>query len=156
MYNARIKEKWWFSQCGRTWLVCISQVLIPAEHLWCDFNADLEPKIHHQTPIAEHVDVSRAGCYTWTVGHCGGSEVKNYINTYLFISFLHRTIVSCLNVSSRATGFHLVLSVYIFFYSQSRGVPLTAIIWLTDCNVKNLCLCSTEETKSPTYWMPWG
>ncbi len=22
MYKARIKEKWWFSRCGRTWLVC--------------------------------------------------------------------------------------------------------------------------------------
>ncbi len=22
MYKTRIKEKWWFSQCGRTWLVC--------------------------------------------------------------------------------------------------------------------------------------
>ncbi len=37
MYKTRIKEKWWFSQCGRTWLVCKIQVLIPAEHLWCDF-----------------------------------------------------------------------------------------------------------------------
>ncbi len=33
MYKTRIKEKWWFSQCGRTWLVCRK----PAEHLWCDF-----------------------------------------------------------------------------------------------------------------------
>ncbi len=32
MYKTRIKEKWWFSQCGRTWLVWT-----PAEHLWCDF-----------------------------------------------------------------------------------------------------------------------
>ncbi len=38
MYKTRIKEKWWFSQCG--WKVSVSaesQVLIPAEHLWCDF-----------------------------------------------------------------------------------------------------------------------
>ncbi len=33
MYKTRIKEKWWFSQCGRTWLVCRN----PAEHFWCDF-----------------------------------------------------------------------------------------------------------------------
>ncbi len=33
VYKARIKDKWWFSQCGRTWLVCRN----PAEHLWCDF-----------------------------------------------------------------------------------------------------------------------
>ncbi len=32
MYKTRIKEKWWFSQCGRTWLVCWKT----AEHLWCD------------------------------------------------------------------------------------------------------------------------
>ncbi len=32
MYKTRIKEKWWFSQCGRTWLVCrkssLNQVLV--------------------------------------------------------------------------------------------------------------------------------
>ncbi len=45
-----------------------------------------------------------------------------------------------------------------FFYSQSRGSHWlllydwqTATVW-----VKNLRLCSTEETKSPTSWMPWG
>ncbi len=27
-----IKEKWWFSQCGRTWLVCRKQL-----NTWCDF-----------------------------------------------------------------------------------------------------------------------
>ncbi len=26
MYKTRIKEKWWFSQCGRTWLVCRKQL----------------------------------------------------------------------------------------------------------------------------------
>ncbi len=31
---------------------------------------------------------------------------------------------------------------------------MTAIIWLTTDWVKNPCLCSTEETKSPTSWMP--
>ncbi len=28
-----------------------SQVLIPAEHLWCDFKCRLEPKINHQAPM---------------------------------------------------------------------------------------------------------
>ncbi len=32
MYKTRIKEKWWFSQCGRTWLVCRKQL-----NTWCDF-----------------------------------------------------------------------------------------------------------------------
>ncbi len=64
-----------------------------------------------------------------------------------------------LNVLSRAAGFNLVLSEYVLvFFSQSREshwLPLydwqTATVW-----VKNLCLCSTEETKSPTSWMPLG
>ncbi len=40
MCKARIKEKLWFSQCGRTDWSAESQVLIPAdwaEHLWFDF-----------------------------------------------------------------------------------------------------------------------
>ncbi len=93
-----------------------------------------------------------------TVGHCGGSEVKNDINTVQFLAQTDRFVSLDLNVSSLAAGFNLVLSVYVFFYSQSRGshwLPLydwqTATVW-----VKNLCLCSTEETKSPTSWMPWG
>ncbi len=52
-----------------------------------------------------------------TVVHCGGSEVKNYVNTVQFLA----QIVSCLNVSSRAAGFHLVLSVYIFFTLKAVG-----------------------------------
>ncbi len=72
-----------------------------------------------------------------TVGHYSGSEVKNDINT---VQFLAQT--DCFDC----------------FDSQSRGshwLPLydwqTATVW-----VKYLCLCSTEETKSPTSWMPWG
>ncbi len=47
MYKTRIKEKWWLSQCGRTWLVCRKQLNTPGVTL----NADLEPKTHHQTPM---------------------------------------------------------------------------------------------------------
>ncbi len=47
MYKTRIKEKWWFSQCGRTWLVCRKQLNTSGVTL----NADLEPKTHHQTPM---------------------------------------------------------------------------------------------------------
>ncbi len=39
-----------------------------------------------------------------------------------------------LNVSSWATRFNLVLSVYVFFSLSKSWVPLTDIIWLTDCN----------------------
>ncbi len=50
-----------------------------------------------------------------TVGPCGGSEVKNYINTVQFLAQTDRFVSLDLNVSSRAAGFNLVLSVYVFF-----------------------------------------
>ncbi len=49
MYKTRIKEKWWFSQCGRTRLSAERQVLIPAEHLCCDFTCRPWAKNHHIT-----------------------------------------------------------------------------------------------------------
>ncbi len=50
-----------------------------------------------------------------TVGPCGGSEVKNNINTVQFLAQTDRFVSLDLNVSSRAAGFNLVLSVYVFF-----------------------------------------
>ncbi len=44
MYKTRIKEKWWFSQCGRTWLVCRKQLNTSGVTL-------NEPQTHHQTPM---------------------------------------------------------------------------------------------------------
>ncbi len=94
------------------------------------------------------------------VSTCSGSDIKYDINTVQFLAqtdcFMSSSRVL---VSSRAAGFNLVLSVYVCFFLLSKTwVPLTAIIWLTDATVwvKNLCLCSTEETKSPTSWMPLG
>ncbi len=56
-----------------------------------------------------------------TVGPCSGSEVKK-IYKYCSVSCTDRCFVSYdLNVSSRAAGFNLVVSVYSFFYSQSHG-----------------------------------
>ncbi len=55
-----------------------------------------------------------------TVGQCGGSEVKNYINTVQFLAQTDHFVSLDLNVSSRAAGFNLILSVYVFFLSQSR------------------------------------
>ncbi len=76
-------------------------------------------------------------------------------NRTVFIYFFY--LWSAARISSRAAGFNLVLSVYVFLVSQSRGshwLPLydwqTTMVW-----VKNIRLCSTEETKSPTSWMPW-
>ncbi len=44
MYKTRIKEKWWLSQCGRTWLVCRKQLNTSGVTL-------NEPQTHHQTPM---------------------------------------------------------------------------------------------------------
>ncbi len=60
-----------------------------------------------------------------TVGPCGGSEVKNNINTVQFLTQTDRFVSLDLNVSSRAAGFNLVLSVYVFL---SLKAVLTSII----------------------------
>ncbi len=75
-----------------------------------------------------------------------------------FLAQTDRFVSKDLNVLSRAAGFNLVLSVYVFFFSQSREYHwLTLYDWQTAAVwVKNLLLCSTEETKSPTSWMPLG
>ncbi len=56
-----------------------------------------------------------------TLGPCGGSEVKNYINTVQFLAQTDRFVSLDLNVSTRATGFNLVLSVYVFFSLKAVG-----------------------------------
>ncbi len=81
-------------------------------------------------------DVSCAGCCVnalRTVGPGGGSEVKNDINTVQLLAQTDRFVSKDLNVSTWAKGFNLVLSVNVFFLSMP-WVPLTDIIWLTDCN----------------------
>ncbi len=56
MYKERIKEKWWFSQCGRTWLVCRN----PSPNLsWtplCDFKC--RPWAKNSSPNTN--DISRS------------------------------------------------------------------------------------------------
>ncbi len=47
MYKTRIKEKWWFSQCGRTWLVCRKQLNTSGVTL-------NETQTHHQTLMTLH------------------------------------------------------------------------------------------------------
>ncbi len=56
-----------------------------------------------------------------TVGPGGRSEVKYDINTVQFLAQTDRFVSKDLNVSSRAAGFNSVLSVYVFFLSQSCG-----------------------------------
>ncbi len=66
---------------------------------------------------------------------------------------LFRVLRPQCTVTSRSVSFGFVG--VCFFYSQSRGSHwLPLYDWQTG-TVKNLCLCSTEETKSPTSWMPW-
>ncbi len=67
-----------------------------------------------------------------TVGYCGGSEVKNYRNTVQFLAQTNCLMFLDLNVLSRAAGFSLVLSVYVFFLLSKPWVPLTQLYdWQT-------------------------
>ena len=49
------------------------------------------------------------------VGHSGVLEVKNYINTVRFLAQTDHFVSQDINVSSRAAGFNLDLSVHVFF-----------------------------------------
>ncbi len=90
---------------------------------------------------------------SWTLQWIRGK--KNYINTVQFLAQTDCFVSYDLNVSSRAAGFNLVVSVYSFFTLKAMGPIDYHYIWLTVW-VKHLCLCSTEEIKSPTSWKPWG
>ncbi len=81
---------------------------------------------------------------------------QRYNTIQILCNLLHRGIVSCLKTSMyRHEPQGLIWFCLCMFYSLSKPrVPLTAIIWLW--RDKNLHLCSTEETNSPTSWMPWG
>ncbi len=65
-----------------------------------------------------------------TVGQCGGSEVTKNINTVQFLAQTDRFVSLDLNVSSQAAGFHLVLSVYVFFFSLSKPLKNKIIVTL--------------------------
>ncbi len=94
-----------------------------------------------------------------TVGQCGGSEVKNYINTVQFLAQTNHFVSLDLNVSSRAARFNLVLSVC-FFFSQSRESHLlslydwqTATVWVK----KNfVCVLLKKQSHLHLGWMPLG
>ncbi len=60
-----------------------------------------------------------------TVVHCGGSEVKNYVNTVHFLAQTDYFVSQCIATSRRVSfGF-----VYVYFFLLSKPwVPLTAII----------------------------
>ncbi len=57
-----------------------------------------------------------------TVGQCGWIRgKKNAINTVQFLAQTDCFVSLDLNVSSRAAGFNLVLSVYVFFSLKAVG-----------------------------------
>ncbi len=63
-----------------------------------------------------------------TVGQCSGSEVKKKdINIVQFLAQTDLFVSLDLNVSSRAAGFNLILSVYVCFFSLKAVSPI-------DCN----------------------
>ncbi len=65
-----------------------------------------------------------------TFEQCGGSEVKNNINTVQFLAQTNRFLSLDLNVSSRAARFNLVLSVYVFF--SVKAVSPIDCYYMTD------------------------
>ncbi len=68
------------------------------------------------------------------VGSCGGSEVKkNNVNSVQFLAQTDRFVSLDFDVSSRAGGLFW-FCLCMFFWLSKPWVPLTAIIWLTDCN----------------------
>ncbi len=103
------------------------------------------------------ISIRRVGIRT--VGQCSGSEVKNDINTVRFLAQTNRFVSLDLNVSSRAAGFNLVLSVYVcFFFSQSlesHWLPLydwqTATVW-----VKNFVCVILKKQSHLHLGCPWG
>ncbi len=102
------------------------------------------------------VDGTRARCCGWAQDSwtLPVSEVKDDINT---VQFLTQTDCFISMYCQESQGL-IWICLCMFFYSQrfcAHWLPLndwqTATVW-----VKNLRLCSTEEIKSPTSWMPWG
>ncbi len=74
----------------------------------------LNPAARDDTLRSKHTKQSAVVNELRTVGPCDGSEVKNYINTVQFLAQTDCFVSLDLNVSSRAAGFNLVLSVYVF------------------------------------------
>ncbi len=72
MYKTRIKEKWWFSQCGITWLVCRKQLNTSGVTL-------NEPKTLHQTPMTCFMlerGVRIPALMSWVSVSCRGSDTR--------------------------------------------------------------------------------
>ncbi len=112
--------------------------------------------------MQEDDDASHAGCCVnelRTVGPCGGSEVKSDINTVQFLAQTNRFMSLDLNVLSRAAGLYLVLSVYVFFFSQSCEYH-----WLALYDWQTATVWVKKKSLFVFYWRnkvihlgyPWG
>ncbi len=89
-----------------------------------------------------------------TVGPVSRSEVKNDINIVQFLAQTDRFGSKDLNVSSRAAGFNVVLSVYVFL--SLEAVSPIDCHYMTDRLQQyelHIFVCVLLKT-SPTSWMP--
>ncbi len=103
------------SVCARNWTVFI-----------LFFTSDPQ---HGPTLLSAFTTASAWRIFFFFLLYSGSQTYKCITATYLS----NRFVSLDLNVSSRAAGFNLVLSLYVFSLSKP-WIPLTAIIWLTDCN----------------------
>ncbi len=99
MYKTRIKEKWWFSQCGRTWLVCRKT----AEHLWCDFK--WRPWAKNSSPNTNDLYIHYMDTSTGTppsleeketLPNCGNKDRKIIHVLKHYISTSVATVLKCM------------------------------------------------------------
>ncbi len=101
-----------------------------------------------------------------TLNNRSVQETEQYL--YIFLPLIHRTVqlswarshslfrsLPRMRLLCQRTLTHHAPDVVNTLRTVGHWLPLyhwqTATVW-----VKNLRLCSTEETKSPTSWMPWG
>ncbi len=145
------------------WRICLIKGIVhPKLKMWClsaypqgiQYEGDSrlgESKKHTQTKPNEtlqHMTISM-----WWIS--GKKNIYKYCSVSCtdrsFLVFRPQSIVRSRRVS---LGF---VSVCFFDFPSRESHWLQLYDWLTATVwVKNLCMCSTEETKSPTSWMPWG
>ncbi len=120
LYKTRIKEKWWFSQCGRTWLVCRKQLNTSGVTL----NADLGPKMHQQTPITCTYGIVHIISYT--------SKLLQQRWKYIFLvhAFLycHSLEVPFSLLKKGVTQYFWKYSIYLFIFVKGLVHPKTKIL----------------------------
>ncbi len=125
-----IKEKLWFSQRGRTWL------LIPAERLWCDFKC--RPWAKNVSPntndLYNHYMDKSTGTTTSleekkALPNCGNKD-RNIINVFKnCISTCVATELKCMKwLYPICTHMSLVFGTIVYYFWQ-YSVLKTVIMW---------------------------